>query len=60
MIEEIIASDPEDQDPINEYLKNGGKVTVCVPGERTPDLPVGQWRRKAGRPKANPGPRGKK
>jgi len=60
MTDKIILSDPADQDILNDYLKNGGKVTVCEPGARTPDLPVGQWRRKAGRPKANPGPKGKK
>jgi len=60
MKDKIILSDPADQAILDEYIRKGGKVTVCEPGLRTPDLPVGQWRRKAGRPKAKPGPKGKK
>lgn len=43
--------DPLDKSAADEFLANGGKVTVCEPFARTPDLNMSQWRRKPGRPK---------
>ena len=30
--------DEDSQKAIDEYLKNGGKITYCNPGERTDDI----------------------
>lgn len=42
---------------VEEYLKNGGTVTVCETGARTEDLQVGQWGRR--KPAAKPKPAAK-
>lgn len=52
--------EPTPQEVIDEWLAKGNEITVCEPNARSEELLINPWQRKRGRPKANPGPKGKK